>query len=356
MTVREIVRIGIILCPIIALAVVLGLSGTETSPGVSEEVVASAESPEIPVDVAVATRRSMVRMLKTAGRVRTLHETEIVAGVEGVVLSSFVHNGSFVHEGDLLARIDDREYQLAYERSAADLLGAQIEYRTLAYLRSNRDDGIAGKSGLLQALESFERAKRDLAMAGIRAPFAGFVANWTIVEGERLRVGSVAGMVVDLSRLTVDCELLDVEIGRIALGQEADVEVPGYPGRVFPGKVEMINPLVDQRSKTVVVTIALRPDRTSPLRPGMFASVGIHAHGAAGRLCVPRAALLVRDGRTLVFTCTEGAAHGKYVDVGDESDDAVEIVGGLTEGDTVITSGRETLADEARVRVTRGGG
>jgi RND family efflux transporter MFP subunit len=226
----------------------------------------------------------MVRMLRTAGRVRTLRETDIVAGVEGVVLSSFVHNGSFVHKGDLLARIDDREYQLAYERSAADLLGAQIEYRTLAYLHSNRDDGIAGKSGILQARESFERAKRDLAMAGIRAPFAGFVANWTVVEGERLRPGSVVGMVVDLSRLTVDCELLDVEIGRIALGQEADVEVPGYPGRVFPGKVEMINPLVDQQSKTVVVTIALRPDRASPLRPGMYASVGIHAHEAAGSL------------------------------------------------------------------------
>jgi multidrug efflux pump subunit AcrA (membrane-fusion protein) len=284
MTVRDIVRIGIILCPIIALAVVLGLSGTETSPGISEEAVASAEPPEISVDAAVATRRSMVRMLRTAGRVRTLRETEIVAGVEGVVLSSFVHNGSFVHKGDLLARIDDREEQLAYERSAADLLGAQSEYRTLAYLPSNRDDGVAGKSGILQARESFERAKRDLAMAGIRAPFAGFVANWTVVEGERLRPGSVAGMVVDLSRLTVDCELLDVEIGRIALGQEADVEVPGYPGRVFSGKVEMINPLVDQRSKTVVVTIALRPDRASPLRPGMYASVGIHAHEAAGSL------------------------------------------------------------------------
>jgi multidrug efflux pump subunit AcrA (membrane-fusion protein) len=49
-------------------------------------------------------------------------------------------------------------------------------------------------------------------------------------------------------------------------------------------------------------------------------------------------------------------AHWKNVDVGDESDDAVEIVDGLTEGDTVITSGREALSEEARVRVTRGGG
>ena len=53
---------------------------------------------------------------------------------------------------------------------------------------------------------------------------------------------------------------------------------------------------------------------------------------------------------------TKPPAHWKNVDVGDERDDGVEIVDGLTEGDTVITSGREALSDEARVRVTRGGG
>ena len=162
---------------------------------------------------------------------------------------------------------------------------------------------------------------------------------------------------LDLSTLLVDVEILENEIGRVAVGQRTRVLPVGLPGKEFTGTVLHLNPLVDTKAKTMKVTIALREGRrqagrsSSFLRPGMFATVHIETDVLTHRLLVPRAALLIRDGRSLVFIVERGIAKWHYVETGSSNDELLEIRSGIATGDTVIVDGHYTLAHDAPVSV-----
>ncbi|MBM4167806.1 MAG: efflux RND transporter periplasmic adaptor subunit [Ignavibacteria bacterium] len=371
------------------------------------------------VEVRTAFRGDLVKRLQTHGTLRGRREAEIIARVSGELTNVTGENGKYVAEKSVLARVDDREYQAAYERAASALLAAQIEYRTmseagevvgidtvrwmrereqarrnlaeieksyrdgtidqleharkkreyetlLAYYSADRGDVIAMKSGLAQAREQYERAKLNLEWTELKAPFSGYIADCIINEGMQMQVGKVVMKVVDLSILLVDVEVLESEIGRVKPGARAEVSVNAYPNEKFFGRVITINPTVDVKFKTVKVTIKLKDTRqafessisnlqSSILRPGMYASVRIEAEVFRDRLLVPKPALLVRDQRTLVFVAKEGLAKWLYVETGEENEEFVEIKAGMTASDTVIVNGHYTLAHDARVRVERTG-
>lgn len=315
-------------------------------------------------------------------------------------------------------KLDDREHRLAYEKAAASLLAAQIEYKTLAsypaageidsatvrqrlkeakekfeeavqayreakisfdefnryrqdyetdsgYYGAQRSDMIANKSGLTQAREAFERAKMNLEWTEIKAPFPGYVADCELEPGIEVQLGKVLMKVVDVSRLLVDVEVLESEIGKMRVGAKAEVSVNAHLDKNFTGTVAAINPIVDARSKTVKVTVQLRDARPTAteqptshgstmdqrllLRPGMFATVRLESEILPNRLLVPKDALLVRYQRTLVFIARGGLAKWQYVTIGEDNEKVIEIRSGVLAGDTVIIGGHYTLSHDAKV-------
>ncbi len=365
----------------------------------------------IPVRVAVARTGDLARHLPTSGTLRARREVEIQARVAGYLSDVSAFNGKAVRLGECLAAIDNREYRVAFERARAGFLNAQIDYRTLsatpflsvtdsaetarhiafesssldslralsragqidevtferlsrereatlAYLTANRGDVVEGRSGLAQAREAFEIASMNLAWTSIAAPFDGVVADCRISPGMHVAPGQTVMKLLDLSILLVDVDVLDHEVRAIGVGLPARVFPVGLPGNEFSGKVLYVNPLVDPGTKTMKVTIALsNRDRnvvqsSGHLIPGMYASVFVQTHVLVQRLLVPRASLLVRDQRALVFTVERGLAKWRYVKTGESNDDVIEICSGLTTGDTVIVDGHYTLAHDAPVSIT----
>ncbi len=380
------------------------------STGVSSSVSTNSAEVVFPVDVAVAHRGNLVKRLSTTGTMRANREVEIVARTPGEIIFVSPHNGEFVKQGDILVRLDDREYRLASERASAGLLSAQIEYRNLsssvfiekpdtvalnqkkadaqekfrnaelsfengivsgvqfarlkrdyetdlAVLSAQRSDIVATKSGLSQAIETYELAKLDLEATEIKAPFSGYVANCELSTGGRVAAQQVLLRLVDVSRLLVDVEVLESEISRIEVGRKTEVAVNAYPSVVFPGNVLRVNPIVDTKTKTVKVTVQLKDDGGSSstgtlrLRPGMFATVKLETEILQSRVLVPKEALLIRDQRTLVFVAQSGLAKWQYVDVGDGNERLLEIQSGVSPGDTVLVAGHYTLAHDAKIRV-----
>lgn len=276
-----------------------------------------------PVEVAVARRGDLVKHLQTNGVVRANREAEIVARVNGEIVSVFARNGKFVKQGEVLVKLDDREHQLAYEKASTGLLAAQIEYKTLssspflvdvdslklqdlaeeasrkfhaverqysnglmaldeyvrakreyetdiAYFNAHRSDVIANKSGLSQAKEMYERAKMNLEWTEQRAPFSGYIADCDLSPGMHISSGKTLCRLVDVSKLLVDVEILENEISSIAVGRRAEVSVNAYPTGRFVGKIAAINPVVDPKSKTVRVTLELKNGGTPPENDGIL--------------------------------------------------------------------------------------
>jgi membrane fusion protein (multidrug efflux system) len=367
----------------------------------------SGDDVAFPVSVAVARRGALIKSIATNGTLRAHREVELLARVAGEVVGVYVRNGQRVQAGEVLVKLDDREYRLAYEKASAALLAAQIEYRTqsttgflsaadsqrvqrelheaeerfreaerayreqrldaeayhraqrdyeaaVAYLRVDRGDIIANKSGLAAAKEAYTRAKLDWEATEVRAPFAGYVGNLDLTPGKRIQAGTAVCTLVDRSTLLVDGEVLEMEALRVRPGQRAELAVAALPGRTFTGKVIACNPIIDPKTKTLRVTIELTnlPSSNS-LMPGMYATVRIQTETFADRLLVPKAALLVRDQRPVVFVAQQGLAKWHYVDVEDENDQFIAIRSGIEPGDTVIVDGHYTLAHDARIRVTK---
>jgi Cu(I)/Ag(I) efflux system membrane fusion protein len=156
---------------------------------------------------------------------------------------------------------------------------------------------------------------------------------------------------VDLSTIRVYAEVLESAFGTLEPGIRAQVRFAALPGKIFEGTVAALSPEVDPSRGTGVAYIEL-PNPDGRIKPGMYAEVELFAAIYEDRLAIPRAALLERDRRLLVFAAKNGRAEWQYVETGLETDESIEITSGIAPGDTILVEGHLTLAHAAPVRVS----
>jgi RND family efflux transporter MFP subunit len=361
------------------------------------------ERPVFPVSVEVAKRIVFEQRLNATGRARAHREAPIIPQIAGVVQEVFVRDGMRVRKGDALFKIDDREHRIALREAEDRLLERQIEYNlmkagpspdpaadpalrglvaeleenynqsrdafgrgelsqrelihiqreyesTLAYLNSRREEVIANKSGLTQAEQVFERAKLNLSYTDVRAPFDGYIAQLDIQEGMMAQTGREHLKIVDLFTIHIEVGVIESELPLVREGSKAEVRFPALDGRQFTGTVHTVSPLVDDESRTARVTIAI-PNPDGVVKSGMFANVEIVTEEIVDALVVPRDAVLARDQRELIFRIENNTAKWHYVSTGRKNRDYVQILDGISAGDTIAVGGHYTLAHDARVTV-----
>jgi RND family efflux transporter MFP subunit len=324
----------------------------------------------IPVGAAPVIRDTLVMSVSAAGQAQAFARTLLAAEVEGPVTQVLVHEGDWVRQGQVLARIDPQRFSFELERARAQLEQAEANFAELALfddeiadeeLRAERRRLARARSGLAAAEVGVREAELNVERATVKAPFAGAVANLTIVQGDRLSQRDSIAEIVDLSRIKIGVQVLETEVPYLEEGREARVTLSAFPDTVLTGRVVSINPVVDPRTRTARVTVML-PNPDGAVKPGMYARVRIAARLFANRTMVPRGSILERDNRTLVFLfepegdSSQGLAKWTYVTTGLENDEFVEIVPGegttvLEPGQMVLTDGHYTLIHDARVRI-----
>ncbi len=296
----------------------------------------------------------------------------ITAQVSGQVQSVPVTENTAVGAGAPLLNIDPAEYQLALAEAQASLRTAEAQYRettlfderiTDAAVRAERQKAARAKSGLDRAQVAVDKAKLELSRSRVRAPFAGRVANVKVQPGQWVRPGDELMTIVELSRVKVEVQVLEGQIAFLSPGRSARVHFAAFPDESFTGRIETINPIVDQETRSARVVVSV-PNPQGTLLPGMYARVSLDARRFPDRILVPRSAILERDRRKMLFVfepgeagATRGFAKWRYVTTGLENDDVVEIVQNddtemVSVGEVVLTAGHHTLVHDARVRIT----
>jgi len=152
---------------------------------------------------------------------------------------------------------------------------------------------------------------------------------------------------VDFSKVKIAIEVDQNVILRIRKGQPAEVRVSSYPGRAFPGAVTIANLAADPLSKLFGVEVTV-DNGDLALRPGMFGEVSIEVESRDAALVVPQKAIV---GQSFLFVVRNGQAVKRAVRVGLQTADAVEILSGLEEGESVVVEGSYTLEDGAPVQL-----
>lgn len=320
----------------------------------------------IPVEVAEVIRDTLIISVTAAGQAAPNRQANILARVDGRIVELNVRENDRVTPAALLALIDSTEYSLEVERAIAAKRSAEAAYREATLfddqiadpeVRAERESAARARSGLDGASIQLRRALLDLARTRLRPPFPGRVASVQVVEGEWIRSGEHLMRIVDLDTIRVEVQVLEGEVGYLEPGRNARVTFAAFPGELFTGKVETINPIVDRNTRTAKVTVLLE-NSDGRILPGMYARVALDARHFPDRILVPRAAILERDRRTLLFINEGGYAKWRYVTTGLESEEFVEIVPGpgtetVEPGELVLIHGHYTLTHDAAIRVVR---
>ncbi|MCB9598558.1 MAG: efflux RND transporter periplasmic adaptor subunit [Sandaracinaceae bacterium] len=203
-------------------------------------------------------------------------------------------------------------------------------------------------------MESQPRPDRQVA---IRSPFAGTVIERLATEGSYVQTGTPLYRIADLSRLWVQLDAYESDLGQLTVGQTVEMRVEALPGETFEGRVAFIDPVIDARRRTARVRIELS-NPGQRLRPGMFVEANLSAGDASGDaaqpLVVPATAPLFTGRRSVVYVQVPDATRPTYearvVRLGPRVGDVFPVVAGLNERDVVVTEGAFALDADLQIR------
>ncbi len=350
-------------CPICFMDLIPVETGTDAGLGpaslaLSETAASLAEITTVPVRREFVTRelRLVGKVSPDESRTRT-----ITARVGGRLDRLFVDTtGQTVTVGMKLAAIYSPE-----------LYSAQVELQTAAQaLREAEQQGTgivgarANRHSVVERLRLWgmdEQQIRSLMEGGdpgehmiVSSPVGGVVVERKAMQGDYVRTGSLLYTIADLSRVWVTLQAFESDLGLLREGQPVSLVTRAHPGRTFAGDILFIEPVLDERTRTVEVRVAV-DNRAGLLKPGMLAAgtvaVTVDAHGnqvtdtdaSAAPLVIPASAPLLTGSRAVVYVRSPAAGDpvftGRSVVLGPRANDVYTVVSGLSAGELVVTRG-----------------
>jgi len=267
---------------------------------------------------AVVERRDLDVKAEASGLIEPIKLVEVKSKASGEIVALHVETGDEVERGALLADVDPRDVENAYQQALADrdvakarLASAISEReRTEELMRAGYVTQQEYESALLNEANQNAaaiKAETNLQLATerrndvtIRAPIAGTVISRSVEEGtviasasQNVSGGTVLMQMADLSQVQIRALVDETDLGRIRPGQEAEISVDAYPDRTFAGAVLKIEPLaqVEQNVTMFPVLISLNNDERL-LKPGMNAAIVFEIAQRTNVLAVPNAAVI----------------------------------------------------------------
>lgn len=320
--------------------------------------------PPTPVAAVPAQAGPMPRYLGGIGSLAAIRQVEISPEVEGQVTEILFEPGAAVRKGDPLVQLNDapERADLASYRAQAKLAEANLartqrlarnDFATQATLDQNQ-------AQLEQALAGIARTEAQIAQKLVRAPFDGELGIRNVEFGQQVKPGDNLVTLTDIDRLYVNFTVPEQARAQVQVGQEVEVRVDAYPGRVFKAKLLTIEPQIDTSTRTIRLQ-AKMDNSERLLLPGMFADARLVLPPEPQVVTVPETAITrTLYGDTVFIVREEGRSQNGQpqqkavqttVRVGDAVDGRVAVLEGVRPGDLVVSSGQLKLQNGAPVRV-----
>ena len=189
----------------------------------------------------------------------------------------------------------------------------------------------------------------------LRSPASGYVLEKNVVAGQKIMAGDALYRVADLSTVWVEGEVFEQDLGNVGVGQVVHADFQALPGEHRMGRIAYIYPTISPDTRTARVRVIL-PNVDLRLKPGMYATLRIAGAVHAGVLSVPRDAVLSTGERNVVFVReVDGHFAAREVALGVANDERVEILRGLSAGETVVASATFLVDAESNLGKALGG-
>jgi RND family efflux transporter MFP subunit len=331
---------------LIALSVLLASCGEQ-----DKAKSARPESAPRAVRVARAELRPMDRVLHVVGTLSAHDEATVAAQVAGQIEKSHVDIGDRVSAGQELALIDKTSYEALAQQSAANLARANASAanatQNLKRIQELQKDNIASASELDRAVADVGQAQADVKAAEaadaiarlnlersrVKAPFDGAITERVASVGNFVSVGTPIVRVVKTDPLRLRLDVPERESAAVRVGQSVRVAVEGDTN-VYRGRLVRVAPAIRESDRMLQV----EADVPNPgaLRAGLFARAEIVVNEREETVSVPPSALVVFAGLEKVLVVRDGKATEKNVVTGRRNGEWLEVVSGLSVGETVV--------------------
>ncbi|MFA6311227.1 MAG: efflux RND transporter periplasmic adaptor subunit [Sterolibacterium sp.] len=340
--------------------------GGESPPGSANQIRISTEKVQkLGVRTEAASLRTLDKIVSAAGRIeadeRLLYT--IAPKFEGYVERLHVNvTGQAVARGQPL-----------FEVYSPELVSAQREYAiAMQGVRSLREAGGEAQNSMQQLADaSLARLKnwdiseeqvKTLARSGeakrtltFRSPVSGIVTEKKAVQGMRFMPGDALYQVADLSAVWIIADVFEQDIGLVKSGAKVQIRINAYPGKVFEGAITYIYPTLKAETRTIPVRVELA-NRGQLLKPGMFAQMELAVGAKAKVVTIPVSAVIDSGTRRIVLVqLKQGRYQPREVKLGARSDDYVEVVEGVKDGDAVVVAANFLIDAESNLKAAVGG-
>lgn len=333
------------------------------------------------IETVPARYMSMKSVVSATGTIKPLESVEVSSKITARVKQVLVKENDHVTAGQTVALLDGKDYETQREQAEFTLNNAKVKYERTSYLYNI---GAKSKEELDDAQYNYDTAESKLAEAEsnlsetvIVSPMDGVVIGEPVTDGTMAVQGNsnptVIMRIADLSQKQITAKVDETDIGNVRVGQKATFTVDAYNGKTFTATVSKISQTdldnswntsstsgSSSSSSAAVIYYSVTLDVDDPeglLMPSMTARVEIETANKDNALAVPLSALKTdSNGSYVVIVKKDGTTENRYVETGIYSDDNVEIVSGLSEGEQVsVAMAKKTTTDNNNNQRRQGG-
>ena len=330
--------------------------------GYAYYTMSAAENAAQAVETVTVQRMDIKSTVEATGTIRPVDSVEVSSKITARISSVLVKENDTVTAGQVVATLDGKDYEAKRDQAQYRVTNTRAKYNRMSYLESI---GAKSKSDLEDAEYNYDTAQSTLEEADsdvnetiITAPISGVVVGEPKTAGTMAVQGSdnptVIMRIADLSKKQIKAKVDETDIGSIRVGQEATFTVDAYTDKKFTARVSKISQTdvtntwdtsssaSSSSSGTSVIYYYVTLDVDDPenlLLPAMTARVVINTADRNNALVVPLSTLKTDAAGSYVLVLQEdGTQETRYVETGIYSDEYVEILSGLSEGERVSST------------------
>ncbi len=273
--------------------------------------------------IVMPTRGDLRVSISSTGKVEPVKTVEVKSKASGEIIQLLYEEGDYVHQGDLLCKIDPEQVKFEYDKAIADLAVAKASLQTTerevnrqkelfdkdmvsaAEMEATQLSLEQARASLVRAEASASNAKKSLDDTVLRAPISGLIVQCNVEVGNIIASGisNVSGgtsmmQIAQVDSVCIVAQVDETDIGKVELGQPVEVEADAFPERTFKGEVLKIAPMALVQQNVTIFEVTTKVDNAErKLKSGMNANIEIITAFSENAILVPNAA--VKDPKKL---------------------------------------------------------
>jgi membrane fusion protein (multidrug efflux system) len=300
---------------------------------------------------------SIYQTVSVSGTLKPFEETVLMPEATGRVVGMHLPEGKFVRQGDLLVKLLDDDLQASKNKLTTQLqIAEQTEKRLSELLKisgisqSDYDQAILQVNSIKADIEI---VKAQIRKTEVRAPFDGVIGLRSISMGAEVSTQTQLAVIRQISKLKLDFSVPEKYGSRLKQGSKVQFRVQGIEDK-FDATVIATEEGIDATTRNMKArAVVTMNKKASALKPGAFAEVELTLGGNDKALMVPTQAIIPQERNKQLILAKNGKAEFVTIKTGVRLASTVEVTEGVSEGDTVVTSGLLFLKPGAALKFSK---